>query len=883
MVKCPSMNSSNVYDVRNGLKSVAGETKVLKLLALIDNALSSIPEHEEEDKYISEDDYYNYPEAPKLRAAIFWCRYDIVNFYLNKGDRDKAVSSFNIMVKEYNDNSVSDGDAILIENIHRLRNKLDTLFIELNRLQHLSKSGQYLEAYTSMKPLIANQSLLSSHKEQCGWILYWYIKSQINVASSLDLRRLLKQYFDLKYNEPSILHSYILSLAIRISKVAPQFRLVSFVKLWDLKNLRYDDKRSNHVGDKEYPPLINQLFASISTIISKEEYSFFKERLSDYDLSQEIFYNGLHSGYLRIMYEHYKENRFASMVDTFLACHHKLFPFPWSESYGKMLILLQRLEDVQIPSNYVNVLPQLDYAIIDESFWEKNKVEDKEFPSNIEKLLNKWLKFFNKESFGLEDLKLSTNYEESSLFRLFDFSLSKLPHAHFTLRNIGLFYIKVNSLDKAKVFLFKAAINLSSQYYIWNDISKCFRDDTKMYMIARAILVSNSEEYLSSLRLTLCKFFYNSNEFNLAKSELSIYEKHFKGASISSDVAKLKESLANYEIDINALKSEYIRLAQKADAIVFDSLETTQATLYDKWRTNDGRQMLSFTNGIDIFFNAKKSVLLDSKSIELGQNFMFFMEPHSDPSNLIKVISGFNLNNKLWGSLPTEIAIIDYVDNNKEIAYAYTPQGGNVKISFTPQNPPRRHEFVEGRLVVSLKKNNSVILSQSRRRFGLLRANTPIEYFNKKFDLVNIQRLADSEGLADRYPTVHAIIDNVNFQKKLYHFISASAVQGIIRFAETSSSFELGDTLKIRYYKKPGYDDKPDRYQHIEIMTSSVIPDKICKQSSGTLSLNGNRFGFVNDIYVHPRIIDQHNLSDYDTISYLAVKNRGKWSVIKIL
>lgn len=877
------MNSSDVYEARQDLKSEKGETRVQKLFSLIENALSSIPEHEEEDKYISEDDYYSYPEAPKLRAAIFWCRYDLVNYYLNIGNRTKAVNCFNVMVREYNDNTVSDSDALLIENIHKLRNKLDTLYIELTSLRKLSKSGKYLEAYTSMKTLISNHSLLSSHKEQCGWILYRYIKSQIGVGSSLDLRKLLKQYFDLEFNEPSILHSSILSLAIRISKVAPDFRLVSFVKIWNLKNLRYEDKRSNHVGDKEYPPLVKQLLASIAPIITQEEYIFFKDRLTDYDLQKHTFYNGLHSGYLRMMYEHFNENNFTSMIDAFLEFHSKFTSCVWTESYGKMLILLQRLEDNQIPSNYVNVLPLLVPENIDESFWKKSIVDDKEFPSNIEKLLNKWLKFFFKAEVRIEDLNLSSNYDESSLFRLFDITLSKLPNAHFTLRNIGLFYTKVNLFDKAKVFLFKAAINLSSQYYIWNDIARCFKDDTAKCMIARAILVSNSEEYLLSLRLTLCKFFYNSKKFNLAKSELSIYEKHFKGTTIRSDVAKLKDSLTNYEIDINALKAEYIRLAQKADALVYATLETTEATLYDRWNTKDGTQMLSFTNGVDIFFNAKKAVLLGSNSIELGQNFMFFIEPKLNPANQIKVISGFNLNNDLWSSLPKEIAIIDYVDKSKEIAYAYTPQGGNVKVRFKSHNPPKKHEFIEGHLTVKLKKNNSAILSQSRRRFGLFRAKKPIEYFNKEFDLVNIQRLADSEGLAVRYPTVHAIIDNVNFQKKLYHYISASAVQGIIRFDETSTPFELGDTLKIRYYKKPAYDDKPNRYQHIEIMSSSVLPDKICKQSTGTLSLNGNRFGFVNDIYVHPRIIEQYNLSDYDTISYLAVMNKGKWSVIKIL
>jgi hypothetical protein len=117
-------------------------------------------------------------------------------------------------------------------------------------------------------------------------------------------------------------------------------------------------------------------------------------------------------------------------------------------------------------------------------------------------------------------------------------------------------------------------------------------------------------------------------------------------------------------------------LAKVADSIVFASLETNEATLYDKWKSSDGKQMLSFTDGKEVFFKIKKSILLDTTNLELGRSFLFYKSPYSDPKKLPKMIAAYKLEQEPWSSLPNEVAIVDYVNSEKQIAYAYSPQGG---------------------------------------------------------------------------------------------------------------------------------------------------------------------------------------------------------------
>jgi hypothetical protein len=877
------MDSREVYDKRKEIKEASFEAKERLLLSLINEALESIPEHEGADNYIFPDDNYSYPEAPKLRAAIFWCRYDLVNFHLKMNDRSKAINCFNAMSKEYNDNDVNDDEAILIENIHRLRNKLDTLFIELSRLQKLSKRGDYVEAYNSMNSLIYSRQLTLPQKEQCGWILYGVINSKIGKSPSLELRRLLKEYFDLDYNQSSILHSSFLSLALKIAKIAPKFRFISFIKIWDLSKLRSEDKNDNIVDGNKYKCLLYRVLSQAGQALTKEDLYYYNDRLSTIGITQYAFYNGLYSGYYKRMYAYFSESNITSLVDTFVTFSDLFNPVFYTDNYQSILVLIKRIEDNKLPPNYSKVLGLIDCNSLDEKLWQKKTVDNIEYPGLIVNLINKWIKFILKNDFDLNDAAHINTEGTTRILNLFEYASINSTESKFLMRNIGLFYSKIGSQDEARKYLSLAALSLNSEYYIWNDLSKCFTSIEDMKnLLGKAISISSSEKFISNIRLKLCSLFYESGNYILASTELNNYKTHYSGSPSNSQYLKLKNSLSKYDIDHGLLEREYQRLSTLADVVIFGHLDKIVVTLFDKWKSKEKNQMISFTNGDDIFFNVKQSIFTSIDKIELGKPYTFYKSPLSHKLKLPKVVACYKNNEPAWSCLPVEIAVVDYISEEHNMIYAFLASGDQVKFSASGYKL-KKGDFVSGNLIMKKKKDNNIDLNNWMAELSHGRPNDIKNPYVKSYNLTNITGPTDSNGLEKQFPEVNAIVDNVNNNKELYHYISDIGVSGIINFRDTELALRLGDTILLRYYKKPAYKDRPIRYQHITLSPSAHLPSKIAQKSSGYLTMNGNAFGFINDMYVHPRIIAMNDLTEDSLIHFLAIENKGKWSVVKIL
>lgn len=74
-----------------------------------------------------------------------------------------------------------------------------------------------------------------------GWLTYYALKAT-PVNDSYKRKILLNLYLKLELERPSILHSLILSEAIKVEQNTPlQFRIRDFVRMWGLDNLREDD------------------------------------------------------------------------------------------------------------------------------------------------------------------------------------------------------------------------------------------------------------------------------------------------------------------------------------------------------------------------------------------------------------------------------------------------------------------------------------------------------------------------------------------------------------------------------------------------------------------------------------------------------------------
>ena len=97
------------------------------------------------------------------------------------------------------------------------------------------------------------------HKESYGWIIYRYIKSEINTLDSVSVRKYLWDYMNLKNDRPSMLHSMILNFGLNYSKEHSDFNLLNFFNLWRPGNLRYEDKTNSEHEGNNIPSLISRI------------------------------------------------------------------------------------------------------------------------------------------------------------------------------------------------------------------------------------------------------------------------------------------------------------------------------------------------------------------------------------------------------------------------------------------------------------------------------------------------------------------------------------------------------------------------------------------------------------------------------------------------
>lgn len=105
-----------------------------------------------------------------------------------------------------------------------------------------AKQGRYAgELYDRLSTMFRERSLDPSLHKDFGWFLYYHLRNT-PLNSVLQRKRTLLLYFKLNLESPSLLHSMILSEAIKLKKSSPsQFRLRDFLRFWNPGNLRNED------------------------------------------------------------------------------------------------------------------------------------------------------------------------------------------------------------------------------------------------------------------------------------------------------------------------------------------------------------------------------------------------------------------------------------------------------------------------------------------------------------------------------------------------------------------------------------------------------------------------------------------------------------------
>ena len=96
------------------------------------------------------------------------------------------------------------------------------------------------------------------HPKKTGWDIYHYMKENLDAMESREARTLLACYMKMTLKRPSLLHSLMLQLALKMAKKYADFQFDKFFEMWEYPGIErilgyvdfYDEKhRHYHIYD----------------------------------------------------------------------------------------------------------------------------------------------------------------------------------------------------------------------------------------------------------------------------------------------------------------------------------------------------------------------------------------------------------------------------------------------------------------------------------------------------------------------------------------------------------------------------------------------------------------------------------------------------------
>jgi hypothetical protein len=160
----------------------------------------------------------------------------------------------------------------------------------------------------------------------------------------------------------------------------------------------------------------------------------------------------------------------------------------------------------------------------------------------------------------------------------------------------------------------------------------------------------------------------------------------------------------------------------------------------------------------------------------------------------------------------------------------------------------------------------------------------------KKVSIVNVEKV-DKDVALSKFNSRVVVVDDINEQKKLFHFtLGQGNIGGVVFFSDTNLRPEVGQCLKVKYcITKDKKGEKKIIVLHME-ETDEVNPNAL-KTIQGYLKLKykddswdeNADFAFIGDHYVHRSVLRKYNItSDCNVTADVVYAGQGKWKVINI-
>lgn len=813
------------------------------------------------------------PNDGWTQSALAWPLIDLCKKALTQNSLKHAENYFNQLVA-INFTAIDD---IISSQITFLRPKIDINYAKIQDAENLSKNGNHKLALSNMKVMFANNELLEVHHEAYGWVIYRYIKAEENNVPSVEIRSLMRDYMNLKNEKTSLLHSIFLNFALHFSKDHSDFNLYKFFLLWDPKNLRREDLYESHNDGKTYPSLISRIFREFIDKKHQIDITLLIEKIPRFstdellDLLRDPFYWKIYSAD--------KENKKEEVWKLFEEYNILFRGQIGSETHSKILnsamFSMQESEEWRFLSFFENWNPEMFIY----SDWKEVSKGDKVYKPLAIKALKK----------AFELTKAGGNFNNLELLiNAFKTAVSKFPKDIWIKREYAILSAKNHNAEEA-ISIYKTLIlELGDQAYMWHEFSQFLdgRDlNLAVGMLSKSIRLQSDESFLGDIRLDMADNLIKLNNFEEAIIELNIYAKNreLKGWKLSKKYNVLLSLVKDYNTQKSDNSKLYIDKIKLAEDFAYQDIKWAELVLTEKWKNDRNKEKLNFTNGnlIDLSVSTNRFAIL--RNAEIGDVIKFKI--HNKLVEDKTKINHFKYDyipliveksdKQKWSVLEEVCAVVDYVNVERKIIHAISSDN---KEMFFPEG---QLSLVVGDFIKARKFQKKIKeeIRVELRDVSKCQKNDVIENFTKYL----------------------AVVDSINNEKQLFHYVVNNRVEGIVRFNETQILPSEGDFIQLRLVHKLDKKRNKISYKYIEVEKTEETTTSLKKEISGSLRIkykqNGRTisedninfdyednsepvFGFVGDYYVSKDLLIKKNIFIETNVSATVVFSGDKWKVI---
>lgn len=818
------------------------------------------------------------PQDPWIQTSLFWVLRDICQQLCDRNEIDEASKFLHEMASLLPRMMMRDEQ---MDNVYnRLYKRLQPNANIIQTALVLSKSDP-VTAYERVKNYIDHSDAVdSSLHEDLGWIIYRYI-SKINKEkskSSIEVRKLLSDYINLKNERPSMLHSQILNFALSLSKEHSDFKFYRFfLYFWKPETLRTEDLYKSSYDDSEIPSLVSRVCRQF--INSGEEINV-EELCERINLSQtEVLDLIREPQFWKIMNLH-KENRIDEMFAAFTTYNEKNASYGASYWNSEVLKIAERyMNENEVDAwKFIKFFKDWRFENLRDDDW-REETDDKgnTYPSLAVKAIKRCYEY-------IKSLRQKDSRMLIWLSSLYDVLMKHVKADEWILRQRATIYTWQQQYDSAISIYKQLLLDLSDKYYIWSELADYIQDneDLKIGLLSKALLLERNEQYLGSIRLALADLFLRRDLKSEALYELNAYKRNHD--KVSNKYSELIRQLGDSTNIVSDNKKIYKKFATIAEEYAFSDIEAKEVTLVEKQAKDWGNDCI-FTNGVNLTFQTNIRLFPFVMKEKIGTLFRVKYyekkvkeQPSQDPfaTLLMKppiirtkyiLLCISKIERPLWNEFPQKYGYVRNLNEDKKLLSIVTQDSKQVCQIYEKEwgNITKGDYVIFRECVYKKEKEERIIIGNTEK--------------------------VDKGTALSNFKLGIAVVDNVNTNKELFHFtFGPGTIDGIVQFADTDLRPEVGQYLEMRYCITKNVKGEYKALV-LHIAETDEVNLNAVKTIQGHLTLgyrndshnNAPDFAFIDNYYVHRSMLEKYCITeDCDVTAFAVYVGAGKWKVFEI-